>query len=60
MSDASDVEDANQAAFRVVREATADNEGVNKPENDDRCTYVWQGKRCILKAGHLETHQFHW
>jgi|GEM_PF-5465599 len=47
-----DAEDANQAAFRLVQEATS------QPEKDDRCTNVWNGKRCKLRAGHFEAHLF--
>jgi hypothetical protein len=49
-------EDANQAAFRIVQQATRQAEG---PDTEDwRCTHVWISKRCKLRAGHLETHQF--
>jgi hypothetical protein len=50
-------EDANQAAFRVVQQATDERE-ERSDEADDRCKHEWIGKRCKLRAGHLETHQF--
>jgi hypothetical protein len=57
MTDKRPREDANQTAFRVVQQATDEREAT-PGEVDDRCKNMWMGKRCKLRAGHLETHQF--
>jgi hypothetical protein len=50
-------EDANEAAFRIVEQAT--DSGAEKPDPEPaQCTHLWLGKRCKLAAGHFETHQF--
>jgi hypothetical protein len=47
-------EDANEAAFRVVRARRP----MREMRTTIRCDYLWNGQRCILSTGHLETHQF--
>jgi hypothetical protein len=51
-------EDANQAAHRIVQQATAEKAHAAMGEKEDRCSYLWNGKRCKLRTGHFVVHQF--
>ena len=48
-----DAETALDALLKVDPRAMVDPE-----PNPDLCTHVWQGQRCILKAGHFEPHLY--
>ena len=44
-----------EEALRALLRVEPDSEPVSP---DQWCPETWMGKRCILRAGHLETHQY--